>query len=414
MSETLFDFSKKISENEFVTEDKIQNLVDSIHIEKIVCKNFGSDKWIKNYVITFPKKIFFFTVLLYGGGSSGIKLAYDSRIALGGYSSGTIVRFPIEIKNNNGNVFGLVRVGKGGDSFSIEDKVLWNNGEFSNFDLISGSGDHPSKSFQTKKGRKVVDGSGGSILLEGLSCYGGGKLLDGSIIEETSTLSYFGFKGSNPTNTFKIGTGEHRNYYAPYLSEYDGYHSLNGLGGDHLGNVDGEEDTGAGGAGVINESSTRVGKGGNGACIIEYEGKEKIEIFAVDYLQVNSNGYLAFDIQDSGNNTSRVFKFLIPEGVYSILYLISYIKNALNETVDANVLEEDSRLLIKMDQPWNINLSESDGELIFNLGISNSDVVVNNELQISKFINGSYQKHFTNSILSVCPLNVFGKNKVYD
>lgn len=412
MSETLFDFSKKISENEFVTQDKIQNLVDSVNIEKILCISLSPEKVIKNFVVTFPKKTFFFTVTLYGGGSSGMKLSYDSRTALGGYSSGTIVRFPIEIKNNNGNVFALIRVGQGGESFSIEDKVLWNNGEFSNFDLISGSGENPSNCYQTEKGRKV-DGSGGNVLLEGLSCYGGGKLSDGSIIEETSTLSYFGFKGSNPTNTYKIGTGEHRNYYAPYLSEYDGYHSLNGLGGDHLGDVDGEEDTGAGGAGVLNESSTRVGKGGNGACILEYEGNEKVKVFAVDYLQVNPNGYLAFDIQDSGNNSSRVFKFLIPDGVYSIPYLISYIKKELNQTVDANVVLEDSRLLIKMDQPWNINLSESNGELVFNLGIVNSDVVVNNELQISKFINGSYQKHFTKSILSVCPLQVFVNNSVY-
>jgi hypothetical protein len=414
MSESLLDFSKEISEQEFVTLDKVKNIIDSIQVKKIVCKKI-LDRWLTKFVIKFPKKTFFSTVTLYGGGCSGIKLTYDSNSALGGYSSGTIVRFPIEIKNENGNIFAIINVGLGGESFDVNDKILWNNGEFSSFDLISYQGENPETGYQTEKGRKT-DGSGNnSILLESLSSYGGGKFLDGGIIQETSTLSYFGFKGSNDKNTFVIGKGEHRNYYAPYLSEYDGYHSLNGLGGDHLGDVDGEEDTGAGGAGVsnLNPNLKRVGKGGNGACILEYEGEDDIEIFVVNYQEIRSGANLAFDIQDE-TGANRVFKFEIPQGIYSIAYLILYIKTQLNTTLDANVLVEDSRLLIKMEQPWNINLKESEGELIFHLGISNQDVNVNNQPQISRLINGSYQKHFSKSIHSVCLLNKFSSNLIFD
>jgi hypothetical protein len=418
MSETLFDFSKKISDQEFVTHEKVKNIIDSINIDKILCKKV-QDVLFQNFVLTFPKKDLFFTVTLYGGGTSGMKLSYDSKVALGGYSSGTIIRYPIEIKNTAGNIFAVVRIGKGGESFGIDEKALFNNGEYSSFDLYSGMDE---SSYKTERGRKEIeidssgvvttDSSGGATLLEGLSSYGSGRLLDGTIIDEVSTQSYFGFRGSNPTNTTSNSYyGEHRNYYAPYLSQYDGYHSMNGLGGDHSGDVDGEEDTGAGGAGVFNNSSKRVGKGGNGGCILEYEGSDKIKMFATNYQRINS-GKLSFDIQDS-TGASRINTMEIPRGIYSIGYLLQYIKSSLNLTVDANVILKDSRLLIKMDQPWNINLENSDEEFVNNLGIANKDIFDNNQPQIAKFIDGSYQKHFRNSILSVCEMSNLGLEPLY-
>ena len=117
MSETLLDFSLELSDYEYVTENKIQNTVEPTHIDHIFIKKIGNSK-IQSFVVLFPKKEFNFTVTLYGGGSSGIKPTYSSSIANGGFSSGTIVRFPIQIKNNSRGLAALV--GK---------KIIWSNTE---------------------------------------------------------------------------------------------------------------------------------------------------------------------------------------------------------------------------------------------------------------------------------------------
>jgi hypothetical protein len=405
MSETLFDFSKKISDQEFVTHEKVKNLVDSININKIVIKKYNNVS-LDNFVVTFPKKQLFFTVTLYGGGSSGIKSDYNSTFANGGYSSGTIVRFPIEINNIGGNYFALIHVGEGGQSFNISERILVNNGTYTNFDLYTGNEEVPENSYETLKGRKS------GTLVEGLSSYGAGRLYDDSIIEEVSTLTYFGFKGSNSTNTFKINSGEHRNYYAPYISEYNGYNSLNGLGGDYLGDIDGEEDSGAGGAGVFNGSSTRVGKGGNGACILEYEGVDKIKVYVQNYILINNeSNQLFFFIYDSGVG-KREISIPIELGIYNINNLVSLIQSYLNEYVDANVSIDEEKLLIKMDRQWSVSLNSSN-KLLTILGIKNSDIYVNNEYIKAEWKENSFQLKFSGSILSVCPIESFQNQSIF-
>lgn len=406
MSETLLDFSTQISDYEYVTQNKIVNLVDSLNVQHIFIKNINNVN-IQDFVVLFPKKVFFFTVTLYGGGSSGIKPSYSSTIASGGYSSGTIVRFPIEIKNESGSCFAKVRIGKGGDGFDISEKILVNNGEFSNFDLVI-SNESMDKAYKTEKGRTNVK------IVEGLSSYGAGKLFDNTIIEGTSTNTYFSFNGSNPSNTSVRGpNGEDRNFYAPYTSPYNGYNSFIGIGGDYLGEIDGEENTGAGGAGVYNKSSNRVGKGGNGGCIIEYEGNDKIEIYAQNYLFIpNGSNKIVFTIfdQDSG---SRNVEIIFESGIYSTSYISEYIKVVLNETISANVFINDSKLVVRMINSWTVDTGLSSGDLLIDLGIMNSDIYQNGQIKRAQLVNGVYELPFSKQITSICKLNLFSMNKVF-
>jgi hypothetical protein len=419
MAETLFDFSKSISDQEFPTEIKIKDIVDSIHIENILVKQFNNT-YIQEYILLFPKKdSFFFTVTLFGGGSSGIKTSFNSDIATGGYSSGTIVRFPIEIKNTSGNIFAQVWIGKGGNSFEITDKILINNGEYSNFDLVT-SKETSQNPYQTEKGRNNVN------LLEGLSSYGSGKLLDGSIIEECSTGNYFSFRGSNSFNTNIKGTTkinnqipvalEDRNNYAPYTSEYNGYNSFLGVGGNYLGDIHGEENTGAGGAGVYNGSSKYVGKGGNGGCMIEYEASDPLEVYAVGYLFVENNSKIIFIIYDAQGNKSREIEITLEGGIYSIPYLLEVIKYNLNdESITTIILNDNSYLKIKMTNEFTIDSEKSSGDLLIDLGILNSDLITNDKSQIKSKRNedGTYEFLFSKQITSICSLNKFSTQKIF-
>lgn len=412
MSETLLDFSTHISDYEYVTQNKIVDIVDSLNIEHIFVKKINNT-FIQNYIILFPKKTFFFTVTLYGGGTSGMKVSFTSSMAQGGYSSGAIVRFPIEIKNESGTHFAKVRIGKGGDSFDITEKIRWNNGEYSNFDLVQSKETNPNP-YETEKGRTNV------TIVEALSSYGSGKLNDGTIIEATSTNTYFAFNGSNTGNTFVRGTGttqypkEDRYFYAPYTNEYNGYNSFIGIGGDYLGDIDGEENTGAGGAGVFNNSSRRVGKGGNGGCILEYEGNDKIEIYADGYLFIpNGNNKIVFIIYDSGTG-SRNIEIEFESGIYCICYIVEYIKQILNETIIANVLYQEAKLIIKMASSWTIDTTTSSGDLLIDLGILNSDLYHNNELKRATLVDGSYQLPFSKQVSSLCKLDLFNSNQVFE
>ena len=409
MSETLLDFSTQISDNEYVTENKIVKLVDSLNIEHIFIKNINQN-YIQNFIVLFPKKTFFFTVTLYGGGSSGIKSSYTSNIATGGYSSGVIVRFPIEINNESGFHFAKVRIGRGGDGFNIMDKIISNIGENSNFDLVV-SNETFNNPYKTEKGRNNV------TIIEGFSSYGSGMMMDGTIIEGTSTNTYFSFNGSNVKNTAVKGSGmmDHRYFYSPYTSPYNGYNSFNGVGGDYLGDVDGEENTGAGGAGVYFGSSIRVGKGGNGGCILEYEGNDKLEIYAENYLYIpNGSNKLTFIIYD-GDGGSRDIDIIFESGIYSILYITEYIKQVLNLTVFSNVYTIEGKLFIRMIYSWSINTNTSSHDLLIDLGIMNSDLYDKDKvLQRAKLIDDTYyQLSFSRQITSICNVNLFSSNKIF-
>ena len=405
MAETLLDFSNKISDYEYVTQSKIENIVEALNIDHVFIKNMDQ-KIIQEYVIVFPKKVFFFTVTLYGGGSSGIKSSYSSNTAMGGYSSGTIVRFPIEINNESGSHFARVRIGRGGEGFDISEKIILNNGEYSNFDLVLSNETSPEP-YKTEKGRTNVN------ILEGLSSYGSGKLIDGTIIEGTSTNTYFSFNGANSQNTFVRGSNnEHRNFYSPYLDPHNGYNSFIGVGGEYLGDINGEENTGAGGAGVYNNSSKKVGKGGNGGCIIEYEGKDKLEVYAENYLFISNNNKLVFIIYDQGTG-SRNIEIVFQGGVYSIIYLIEYIKSFLNQSVAASVSQIDSKMVIKMMYPWSIDIGKSSGDLLIDLGIMNTDIYQNNKIKSATLVNGLYELPFSKQITSICKLNYFNMNQIF-
>lgn len=418
MSETLLDFSSEISDYEYITQNKIVNLIDSLNVRHIFIKKFNNQS-LQDFVILFPKKTFFFTVTLYGGGCSGIKPSYTSNIADGGYSSGCIVRFPIEIKNESGAYFAKVRIGKGGDGFDISEKIRWNNGDHSNFDLVK-SNETIDKPYRTEKGRSNVS------LFEGLSSYGSGMLIDGSIVESTSTNTYFAFKGANSQNTFVKGSvgsnsGEHRNFYAPYTSPYNGYNSFIGVGGDYLDEIDGEENTGAGGAGyyrsvadISSNRPTRVGKGANGGCIIEYEGNDDLEIYVENYLSIqNGNNKLVFIIYDGGSG-SRNIEIIFDSGIYSISYIIENIKQYLNQTVVANVIQNGGKLVIKMGYSWSVDAKASSGDLLIDLGIMNSDLYKDQEYKKATLVDGVYQLPFSGQVTSVCKLSLFNNTKIFN
>ena len=355
---------------------------------------------------------------LYGGGSSGFKPSYTSKVANGGFSSGSIVRFPIEIKNDSGSFFAKVRIGKGGDGFDISEKIIGNNGEYSNFDLVQSNETTIVKPYTKENGRTNVS------ITEGLSSYGSGILLDGSIVEGTSTNTYFAFKGSNSQNTFVKGdtenTGEHRNCYAPYTSPYNGYNSFTGIGGDYLGDIDGEENTGAGGAGyfrsVVDISlnrPNRVGKGANGGCIIEYEGNDNLEIYVENYLYIPSgNNILVFTIYDNDSG-SRNVEIIFESGIYSISYIIQFIKEKLNETVAANVLQNDGKMIVKMIYAWTVDMKTSSGDLLIDLGIMNSDIYENQKYKRATLVDGVYQLPFSGQITSICKLELLNNNKIF-
>lgn len=413
MSETLLDFSSEISDHEYVTQNKIVTLVDSLNIQHIFLKEINNTN-IQDFIVLFPKKTFFFTVTLYGGGSSGFKTSYTSRLARGGYSSGTIVRFPIEITNDSGSYFAKVRIGKGGQGFDITEKIIGNNGDYSNFDLVK-SNESSEKPYKTQKGRTDV------TIFEGLSAYGSGELLDGTVIDGTSTNIYFSFKGSNSTNTGVRGSNsEDRNFYAPYTSIHNGYNSFIGVGGDYLGEIDGEENTGAGGAGYYRAPSdissnrpNRVGKGGNGGCIIEYEGNDKLEIYAEGFLFIpNGNNKLVFIIYD-GDTGSRNIEIIFESAIYAIGYIIEMIKQTLNQTVSSSVIQIDGKMVVKMIYAWSIDTKSSSGDLLIDLGIMTSDLYANKQFKRASLVDGLYQLPFSGQIASVCKLDLFNSNRIF-
>jgi hypothetical protein len=198
------------------------------------------------------------------------------------------------------------------------------------------------------------------------------------------------------------------------LNVFDGYNSFIGYGGNHLDEVDAEENSGAGGAGVNNNSSSRVGKGGNGGCIIEYEGSDRIEIYAENYLFIQrGNNEIVFLIYDNSKG-ERDFKVTLDEGIYPLGYLVNVIQYILNTTTYASVRIKDHFLEIRMIDIYSIDLAKSSSSLLINLGITTKDIYKDNAKVKSSIVEGVYQLKFTNPITSVCKLNLFDKYQLFE
>jgi hypothetical protein len=405
LSESLFDFSKTLSDSEFTTNLKIKEVVDSLNIVKlnpVTIDNFT----FQDYVVLLPKKNIFFTTTVYGGGSSGRKTDYESSIALGGVSSGTIVRFPIEVNNGTEDYLIQVHVGQGGKSFHIDDKNKVNNGDYSNFDILAVEKNMKTTYYKNEEVRKTYK------KIESLSSFGGGVLIDNTFTEENNTRSYFSFNGSNPSNTDPLGIAnprfDHRNFYAPYLSVYNGYNSFIGLGGLCNGTSDtihAEINSGAGGAGVNDRTKNDiVGAGGDGGVILEYEGSDKMTIYVKNYMFIseydNKIGFIIYDKAGIEQECIYTFEY----GIYSISSLTGIIKAFLNGYTDANVVYEKGKMVIKMSNQWSIRPSISSSNLIVDLGISGSDIA-NSETNLlvkAELIDNYYTINFTGLLMDVC------------
>ena len=415
---TLFDFSKKISDQELVTKQKIESLILPYQIVRITPFTYGNDV-IKDFVIEFPHKTlketlrpkdssdnhFQFTITLWGGGSSGIKPSLLSNFATGGYSSGIILRFPVDIDPTN--KFMVVHVGSGGSSFVMKDLKVINNGEYSSIRLLQCE---LHQGFKIKKYRAVHSSEGKTIELESLVSYGGGIDEDGNIIQSNSTNLFYSFDGSNPSNTDvennDLEQPDHRNFYCPYLSVYDGYHSFLGIGGNHKTNLDVQSHSGAGGAGYLPNVSKevnkdgslkdpRVGKGGEGGMLLEYDNNKKVNIYVIGYYSVlvTQNKLLFL----SGNT-----KFLITfeVKVYSVSELLNYIENQLPQDTQVS-LTDNGKVKIKMNQPWSIDLGVSSWDLLSDLGFTAKD----NPTWTTS--TTEYQAIFSNVLYDVCPIDKF-------
>ena len=413
LSESLFDYSKTISNDEFTTNLKIKDVVDSLNVEKLHAIKI--DPYVfQDYVVLLPKKSLFFTVTVYGGGSSGIKTDYESVIAFGGVSSGTIVRFPIDINNETENYMLECHVGLGGQSFSIDDKERVNNGEFTKFDLVSIDKNTQASYYKNEEVRKK------GISIESLSAYGGAVFgaNNSSYTQDTSTKSYFAFNGANPTNTYPLGLAnpmyDHRNFYAPYLSTFDGYNSFIGLGGKCNGgpNIHAEVNSGAGGAGVDDRTNNAtVGAGGNGGVILEYEGTDKMIVMVKNYQFITEyDNKITFVIYDRAG-IGQDYTYTFVAGIYSISSLLAYIKGFLNQYTDANVIQKEGKIVIKMSNEWSIRPSASSGNLIVDLGIMGSDIVDSNTNALIKSVkvDNYYTIPFNGFFLDVCL-----RNKIYN
>jgi hypothetical protein len=412
-SEKLLDLSVTISDNEFTTFTKVKDIVEPLNIDKIFVKNIDIYSF-QDFVVRFPNKTLNVTITLWGGGSSGIKPSYNSTIATGGYSSGTIVRFPIEIKNLDEAFFASLRIGKGGEGFEISQEIKMNNGEFSNFELFRGITGDIRNTYRSEAKRAEAK------LLEGLSCYGSGISMDGSIIQSTSTISYFSFEGSNPSNTLPQGvTGifDYNKFYSPYLSVYNGYNSFIGCGGEYNGNSNAQPNSGAGGAGVLNRNfKNYVGSGGNGGCIIEYEGSDKIEVFITGYIYVEAGqNFITFIIMDSNQNETE-YKLTLDPGIYSINYIISVMKQFILNYSDIEIIKEKSNLVIKMGYRWSISFdsNKSAGDLLNNLGIKSKDLYdsQNNKI-IPPYVENSFKIKFSGDIIDICQVSYLENNLIY-
>jgi hypothetical protein len=415
----LLDFSKKISDKEMVTAEKLESLVLTNQIQNINIQKFG-DFTIQDYVLTFDTKTIEeslnkksntiqLVLTIWGGGSSGIKGGdFNSSFATGGYSSGIILRFPIDI--NPQNKFMVIRIGKGGPSYEMSSSTVINNGQFSSFQLCQSEYDN---AYMSAKFRNVETSETKTTELEKLISYGGG-IIEGDeiIIESNSTDLFFGFNGSNKNNTNQpsedLDDYDHRNFYAPYLSKYDGYNSFIGLGGKHNGVLDADENSGAGGAGYLpkitkeldkngNVLPARVGKGGDGGCILEYQNQFKLNIYAIGFVNINeSNNKLVLNINDSFKSLNLNVEIIIENQTYDLNSFIRAIQSDLPE--ESSVTLVNSRLKISIPSQWTVDIKSSSKELLTQLGFTSND----NKKWSTLIQQPNYEVTFSFPIYDIC------------
>lgn len=394
----LNDFSKKIDDNQFATAAKLETIIHSFTVKKIFIQQINNNS-VKDYVITFPQKSIGKLIsdiqnqndvqktvsvnfTLWGGGSSGIKGGdVASSFATGGYSSGTIVRFPLEILP--GQNFVVLHLGSGGESFNLDEPKYINNGENSYLSVIQSL---LPNAFANSKYRIESTSEGKTKEIEFLLSNGAG--LDGEdIIQKTSTEAFFSFDGANSDNTAEINDDpddyDHRNFYCPYKSKYDGYNSFIGRGGEHKNRLDADDNSGAGGAGYLPNVSKeydkqnnllppRVGKGGDGGLILEHQSNVNVNIYAIGYIYVPlSDNKLTFKINDESKSINQTIEVILENKTYSIALFLETIRSFLPENSTINVFY--SKLKIKMPYMWSVDTLNSSQKLLSNLGFTSND-----------------------------------------
>jgi hypothetical protein len=412
---TLFDFSKKISDQEMLTKQKLESFILPYQIVRLT-PIFYDQQIIKDFVIEFPHKTlneslkqkdisdnhFQFNLSLWGGGSSGIKPSLTSNFATGGYSSGIILRFPIDFDPTN--KFLVVRLGTGGSSFDLSELKVINNGEASWVYLLQSE---YINAFKNAKYRSVQNSEGKTKEIEKLISYGAGIDEEGNKIQSNSTNLFYSFDGANPSNTNiptdNLDDYDHRNFYSPYLSVYDGYPSFMGIGGNHKTNLDAQENSGAGGSGYLPNISKeidkqlkvkapRVGKGGNGGMIIEYDNYKKINVYVVGYRYIDLfQNKIVFLVEQN------TFTIVFENRVYAISEIFSLMQSSLPQNTTVS-LTQDHRLKIKMTKPWSLDLTKSSLELLSEFGFTSKD-----NPTWSNFL-AQYEMTFTNTFYDICLL----------
>lgn len=353
--------------NDFVIEFETKNL------EEVLQESLNPYKNIKQIIVT-----------LWGGGSSGIKGGDSlSTFATGGYSSGIILRFPIEL--NTENKFAIIHVGKGGSSFEMKSTSVISNGEYSMFQLMYS--EYPN-GFMSHKYRNVETSENKTKEIERLISYGGG-IISGSenIIESNSTDLFYSFNGSNKNNTSEpkddLEEYDHRNFYCPYTSKYNGYNSFIGKGGRYDGILDADEHSGAGGSGYLSNVTkeydkkgnllpARVGKGGNGGCILEYENTLKLKVYAVGYIYISPlDTLLTLQINDDIKAYHETIEVTFESKTYSISKFLGIIKSFLPENSEVTI--NDFKIKITLRYRWSIDITKSSKSLLTQLGFNSND-----------------------------------------
>jgi hypothetical protein len=298
-------------------------------------------------------------------------------------------------------------VGTGGDSFELSELKVIENGEYSSVRLLQSE---YVNAFKNAKYRLVQTSEGKTIELETLTSFGGGVDEDGNIIQSNSTNLFYSFDGSNPSNTNvpsdSLDDYDHRNFYCPYGSVYDGYHSFMGFGGNHKTSFDAQDHSGAGGSGYLPNVSKeidksgkikppRVGKGGNGGLIMEYDNEKKINIYVIGYKYIELyQNKIVFLVQEDN------YTILFENRIYSIAELIFKIQSGLPQGSSVS-LTSDNKLKIKILYPWTINLATSSFDLLSEFGFTVNDNKTWTTVQTE------YEVLFSNTFYDVCLLDKF-------
>lgn len=428
----ILDFSKEISDLELPTIEKLEPFTTSITFKTLTLQQIEGNT-VSDYVLVVKQKsesdllagltdpslrdnlkFSQFVVSIWGGGSSGIRTGSTviDPFATGGYSSGAIIRFPLDIDMNNH--FAVIRIGKGGESFKLSEIKTIANGDFSYFQLLRSE---LPNAYQNSKYRNVASSDKKTEEVEMLISYGGGIVPGTDDIQQfNSTENFYSFNGANRSNTAVIDASganndpldryDHLNFYSPYVSRYDGYNSFAGLGGKHNGRLDADENTGAGGAGYLPGVSfeidskgelaePRVGKGGNGACVIEYENSVGIEIYAIGYIYIDQfSSNLVIKIADDIKAINQTISIFFESKTYSLSKFVSTIILKLPDSGTATI--QESKLKITLPFRWSIDTNLSSKKLLGLIGFLETD---NSDF---KTVQETYTRTMSLPILDVC------------